>query len=45
MSNNLKNVNDTNGNQSRSKKFWKNFGLFAIAFMLAVVTVFVISLN
>lgn len=45
MSNNLKSVNENNETQSKSKKFWKNFGLFALAFFLAVVTVIVLSLN
>ena len=45
MSNNLKNFNETNESQSKGKKFWKNFGLFMVAFLLAVVTIFVLSLN
>ena len=45
MSNNLKNVNETNATQNKAKKFWKNFGLFILALLLSVVTVFVISLN
>lgn len=45
MNNNFNNVNDVNESQSKSKRFWKNFGLFVVAFLLAVVTVVVLSLN
>lgn len=44
MNNNLKNVPDTNDRKTRTKNFWKNVGLIAIAAVLAVVTFFVISL-
>ncbi len=45
MNNNFKNDNEMKENQGKSKRFWRNFGLFTVAFILAVVTVFVISLK
>ena len=43
MNNNYKN-NET-GEKSKAKIFWKHVGLVTLALALAVVTVFVISLN
>lgn len=43
MNNNYK--NNESGEKSRAKIFWKHFGLVTLALALAVITVFVISLN
>lgn len=42
---NLQNPNDLQESKEKAKKIWKNVGLIGVALALAVVTVFVLSLN
>lgn len=45
MNKNFQSANENNEQKSKAKGLWKHVGFFAIALVIAIVTVFVLNLN